>query len=224
MNTQLREEELSSRMRLRFGLQQCRQSNFSPHPIYKCTHTFKVSFSQCGTLAFASCLGNLTSKDLGNLSLSHSLFSLSLSLSIHHFPLRTCIWDHTIPAPVRQSRPRRESHQKWNTTSDVNTHCDAPTQNMFIHSHIEPVFPHTFTHREGNREEEEHWLRFFREGRGVGDNIEIRRGVERKRERHSLKNTKRKRERDTVKMGEKSQLCRGGSGVYEWEYVVQYCH
>jgi hypothetical protein len=58
-------------------------------------------------------------------------------------------------------------------------------------------------------------LRFFREGRGVGDNIEIRRGVERKRERHSLKNTKRKRERDTVKMGEKSQLCRGGSGVYE---------
>ena len=45
--------------------------------LYTCTHTFKVSFSQRGTLAFAACLSNLTSKGLGHLSLS-----LSLSLSL----------------------------------------------------------------------------------------------------------------------------------------------
>ena len=53
------------------------------------TH-FRVSFSQRGTLAFAACLSNLTRKGLGHLS-------------------RACIWDHTIPARVRLSRPRRES-------------------------------------------------------------------------------------------------------------------
>ena len=80
--------------------------------LYTCTHTFKVSFSQHGTLAFAACLSNLTSKGLGHLSLS-----LSLSLSLHHFPLRACTWDHTVPARARLSRPRRESPQKWNTAS-----------------------------------------------------------------------------------------------------------
>ena len=77
MNTERREEELSSRMRLRFGLQQCLPSNFSPRPLYTCTPTLKVSFNQRGTLAFAACLSNLTSKGLGHLSLS-----LSLSLSL----------------------------------------------------------------------------------------------------------------------------------------------
>ena len=51
MNT---DEELSSRMRLRYGLHQCFQSNFSRHLLYTCTHTFKVSFSQRGTLALWS--------------------------------------------------------------------------------------------------------------------------------------------------------------------------
>ncbi len=51
--------------------------------LYTCTHTFKVSFSQRGTLAFAACLNNLTNKGLGHLS-------LSLSLSLSHFPLRVC--------------------------------------------------------------------------------------------------------------------------------------
>jgi hypothetical protein len=112
MNTERREEELSSRMRLRFVLQQCLPSNFSPRPLYTCTPTLKVSFNQRGTLAFAACLSNLTSKGLGHLSLS-----LSLSLSLHHFPLRACTWDHTVPARARLSRPRRESPQKWNTAS-----------------------------------------------------------------------------------------------------------
>ena len=147
MNTQLR-EELSSRMRLRFGLQQCRQSNFSPRPLYKCTHNSKVSFSQCGTLAFAACLRNLTGKGLGNLSLSHSLFSLSLSLSLHHFPLRTCICDRTIPAPVRLSRPRRESHQKWNTASDVHTHAVMHQHKICLYTHISNPYFHTHSHIE----------------------------------------------------------------------------
>ena len=50
-------------------------------------HTFKVSFSQRGTLAFAACLSNLTSKGLGHLSLS-----LSLSLSL----ISPCVHAHEI--------------------------------------------------------------------------------------------------------------------------------
>ncbi len=148
MNTQLREEELSSRMRLRFGLQQCHQSNFSPHPLYKSTHTFKFSFSQRGTLAFATCLSNLTSKGLGNLFHYHSLFSLSLSLSLHHFPLRTFIWDHTIPESVCLSRPRRESHQKWNTSSDVHTHTVMHQHTICLYTHISNPYFHIHSHIE----------------------------------------------------------------------------
>ena len=55
--------------------------------LYTCTHTFKVSFSQRGTLAFAACLSNLTSKGLGHLSLS-----LSLSLSL----ISPCVHAHEI--------------------------------------------------------------------------------------------------------------------------------
>jgi len=39
-----------------------------------CTNTFKVSFSQRGTLALTSCLSNLTSKGLGHLSLACTLY------------------------------------------------------------------------------------------------------------------------------------------------------
>lgn len=87
MNTERREEELSSRMRLRFGLQQCLPSNFSPRPLYTCTPTLKVSFNQRGTLAFAACLSNLTSKGLGHLSLSLSLYIICPCAHAHEITL-----------------------------------------------------------------------------------------------------------------------------------------
>ncbi len=75
-------------------------------PLYTCTHTFKVSFSLCGTLAFAACFRNLTSKGLGHLSLS-----VFLSLSLHHFPLRACMHmrSHYSSARAYTAPPKREA-------------------------------------------------------------------------------------------------------------------
>ena len=161
MNTQLREEELSSRMRLRFGLQQCRQSNFSQRPLYKCTHTFKVSFSQCGTLAFAACLSNLTSKAS---EISPSLTLSSLCLCLSHYIISPCehAYEITLFQRLCVYHAHEESRIRSETQLRMSTHTLWCTNTKYVKpSHIEPVFPHTFTHREGNREEEEHWLRFF---------------------------------------------------------------
>ena len=97
MNT---DEELSSRMRLRFGLQQCLPSNFSRHPLYTCTHTVKVNFSQRGTLAFAACLSNLTSKGLGHLSLSAEGAREYLPASFHN---RSSCYGARVPGGVFSS-------------------------------------------------------------------------------------------------------------------------
>ena len=87
-------------MRLRFGLQQCLPSNFSPRPLYTCTPTLKVSFNQRGTLAFAACLSNLTSKGLGHLS-------LSLSLSTSFPPARMHMRSHYSSARASIAPPKR---------------------------------------------------------------------------------------------------------------------
>ena len=71
------------------------------------------------------------------------------------------MWSHYSSACASITPTKRVASEVKHSFGCPHTRCDAPTQNMFIHSHIEPVFPHTFTHREGNREEEEHWLRFF---------------------------------------------------------------
>jgi hypothetical protein len=56
-----------------------------------------------------------------------------------------------------------------------------------IQTHVSRIHVnYTHTRREGERE-----------GRGVGDNIEIRRGVERKRERHTVLRIQSGRETDT---------------------------
>ena len=89
-------------MRLRFVLQQCLPSNFSPRPLYTCTPTLKVSFNQRGTLAFAACLSNLTSKSLGHLSLS-----LSLSLSTSFPPARMHMRSHHSSARASIAPPKR---------------------------------------------------------------------------------------------------------------------
>jgi hypothetical protein len=53
-------------------------------------HSHFKSFNQRGTLAFASCLNNLTSKGLGHLSFSLSLsLSLSTSFPPAHFHMRS---------------------------------------------------------------------------------------------------------------------------------------